>query len=102
MLNLDIKNHDEKFEIINNRKWYANHAVDVLFVNKVPKSVLDVASYIKEQTIPTFDGKGGAYKTYKVTLVLECDLNNPHNDTTQKQMDKAKDILDQLQTKLSQ
>ena len=101
MLNLDIKNHDQKFEIVNDRKWDVNHAVDVLFVNKVPKSVLDVASYIKEQTIPTFDGKGGAYKTYKVTLVLECDLNNPYNDTTQKQMDEAKDIVVQLLEKLA-
>ena len=101
MLNLDIKNHDQKFEIVSHRKWDVNHAVDVLFVNKVPKSVLDVASYIKEQTIPTFDGKGGAYKTYKVTLVLECDLNNPHNDTTQKQMDEAKDIVAQLLEKLA-
>ncbi len=102
MLNIDIKNHSGKFEVRKNSQWFDNHVAVVNFENSVPKSVLDVAYDIDSHVIPLFDGMGSMITVYEVTLVMECDLNNPWNTTTQKKMDMSKDIFAQLNEKLGE
>jgi hypothetical protein len=98
MLNLDIKNHSNVFTAPVVEEWLDNKTAKVRFDKKVPASVLEVAYRVREITF-AIDGK--ICHTFEVLLVLECDLNNPYNETTQKKMDMSKDILSQLSTRLA-
>ena len=102
MLNIDIKNHSDKIVILRDRKWFDNHVAEINFDKVVPKSVLDVAYDVNTHVVPLSDGMGGLMTVYRITLVLECDLNNEWNNTNQKKMDASKDIFAQLKEKLEE